>query len=1407
MSRSAHRTRRGSGPHWGEAADLLWLAAQVAVHTAPVGVTTPPQPPPPPPPKPPPAPDPAPESHQEPDASPAQPDELLISTGELPTPGQAPLPGTWSDSRPAARRAALVQALKPFRVTVPTTHSPANLDEEATAEQAAHDGLWLPVLRPARERLLDLDIVLDDGQCARLHRAEALRFAAALADVAAFRTLRLHLLDTDVKTDEDLRLRTPGRSGPRLGAASLALPEKTRRRLIVVFTDGVGDAWHTRAAHRLLARWARGSAVAVMHALPARLWRRTGLAATRAELRNPQPAGPGSRYAGVERARGEVHIPVLEPDGDQIRPWAEFVMGTRGPWLGSAVTCSAEETAQEPGDPEAELSAEQQVQRFRMGVSPTAFQLSVLLAATPLSPALMSLVQQRMLPRSTTAHLAELLGSGLVRLADPHHARLPVVDRVPYDFRPGVREELLLAGRRSETARVLIAVADHLGTEIREIRQLRQVIISPSSAELPELSDDLTPLVKPTLTALEAMAGPYTRPAHLLKDALTNSSDSTNASGRSNDAEAGHDQSRDLSSSEDNVYQHVTKDPTAQDYFGVSVNMSAVPIARKRQSHEPTPVWNVPQKNQNFTGREDMLTLLHERLSMGTTAVLPEALHGLGGVGKSQIAIEYCYRHQDEYDLIWWIPSERLTMVRHAYVDLATHLDLDVSEPNVAVPAVKEALRLGRPYANWLLVFDNAEDAEEIQRFFPTNGPGKIMITSRSRDWFAYAAKLEVDVFQREESRQLLRRRGPEIGDQEADELSERLGDLPLAIEQAAVWLLESGMPISEYLRLFDEKRDELLRVEGPTTPVAVAWNVSFERLRQSHPAALQLLQVCAFLAPEPIPRSLLTSSRDLEGPAELLETLRDPIALSRTTRAINQYALGKMNHRDNTLSLHRLVQRVVTSQLSADETRVAKHCGHLLLANADPRNPRDRTRWPEYQALVPHVFTAKLEQCDDPWARDLFLNLIDYLFLWGDNEGFRAMAQRAWDAWTADLGSDHDATLAAELRLGRALRLFADFDAAYRHHLHARDVLKERLGPDHERTLEAEGYLGADLRYLGRFAEALEVDQRAFETLRRRFGPDDPLTLEQAHLLSIDWRLNGEPERARQLDQETYRRKEEVFGPDSLSTLSSRAALAIDEMECGRYLEARLLQELHTNEMLRKYGNSHPGAMDSIALLSVMSRKAGRHDDALKLSAEAIALFTARYGEMYQSTVAITLNHAVNLRHMGDLTKSVEVGTKARQAYGEIFGTDHPNTPTADVNVAVSLRLMGRLDEAYALDTQALAKLEELLGPDHPRTLVCAVNVASDLFELGEHEQALARDRDTLERLRRVQGPDHPTALACSLNLGLDLRALGQDAEAAALLSDTLERYRRVLDEDHPAILAAAQGKRANCDIYPIPL
>lgn len=298
----------------------------------------------------------------------------------------------------------------------------------------------------------------------------------------------------------------------------------------------------------------------------------------------------------------------------------------------------------------------------------------------------------------------------------------------------------------------------------------------------------------------------------------------------------------------------------------------------------PPQIWgNVPPRNPNFTGREGLLSCLHVRLAgERETAVLPHGVPGTGGVGKSQLAIEYVHRHRRDYDLIWWIPAEHPSQVLSALAALAHRLDLDVSsEANTAVPAVREALSTGStPYENWLLVFDNAEALSKVRPYFPTGGAGKILITSRNQEWGAIARSIEVDVFARTESKTFLTKRAPELTEAEADRLAEALGDLPLAVEQAAAWRVATGMSVDEYLRLLEEKRIELLELGASPFYelfVAAACNVSLDKLEQVNLAAMQLLQVCSFFASGHISRDMFSGpSAPITDPLD--ETLGDPV-------------------------------------------------------------------------------------------------------------------------------------------------------------------------------------------------------------------------------------------------------------------------------------------------------------------------------------------------------------------------------------------------------------------------------------------------------------------------------------------------------------------------------------------------
>jgi hypothetical protein len=275
-------------------------------------------------------------------------------------------------------------------------------------------------------------------------------------------------------------------------------------------------------------------------------------------------------------------------------------------------------------------------------------------------------------------------------------------------------------------------------------------------------------------------------------------------------------------------------------------------------------VWNIPARNPGFTGRDDLLAEVRERLLAGDRTVV-QALHGMGGVGKTQLAAEYAHRFAGAYDLAWWIDAEQGKLIGDQVAALGLSLGC------VSAGAGSEAMRVAvlaelRQRGRWLLVFDNAEDPADVAPWLPGGG-GHVLITSRERGWAEVAAPVEVDVLARAESAAILLARVPGLTGADADRLAAELGDLPLAIAQAAGFIAGTGQAADEFLELLRIRAGQLLAqgVPGPyPRSLAAATDLIADRLADQDPAAAELAILCAFLAPEPIPEDLFTGAVSL---------------------------------------------------------------------------------------------------------------------------------------------------------------------------------------------------------------------------------------------------------------------------------------------------------------------------------------------------------------------------------------------------------------------------------------------------------------------------------------------------------------------------------------------------------------
>ncbi len=1335
---------------------------------------------------------------------------------------------------PGRRTDLLARALHRLARRLPSRDT-LELDEETTAERGVADGMWLPFLRPVRTRAFDLVLLTDDAPTMRIWEDTVARLAEAAEHSGAFRGVRTVSVNVPRTGTATLR------RGTRRGAADPAeLLDGRGGRIFLVVTDGLAHGWAAPAADELLRRLAHAGPTALVHLLPPHLRHRSSLYPYQAVLEAgglgapndglghwPPPGGPDPLRPLPDPGDGSVAVPVLSLKPGSLAAWADLVTGERGVrralpvvWAGTLVKGSPAPGLRAPRLPRAAGAA---VRRFFTLATPSARRLATQLAVVPFDFDLVEQLRRRAVPETGPDHLAEILMGGLIDWDSGGEGRP--------EFADGVREALLATTTRSQLARTVAMVGDLPAAGERGVA-LRAALRDPGGARLPDPAERAW--ARSELAVMRALSGPYSERAKRIEPNLLSgfTASAAHAAGRvaagspvGTPAEvnpAGAEVSQD--GGEGSVPPSNVSDPPGETMPSLVTDESpheapeAEPFMQSTTTETPALLVNVPLRNNSFVGRQALLSAVEEQLgTQDTAAVLPHALHGLGGVGKSQLALEYIYTHQHDYKVICWIPAERESLVLTALSNLAAQLGLTAAgqdgagtpTANTAVPAVLKALSTGAPFDNWLLVFDNAEQIDVVRKYFPSNGPGKVIITSRNRAWERVATPLPVNVFERGESVELLQKRSPDLTAGDADRLAEALGDLPLAVEQAGAWRAVTGMQVDEYLDLLEQRSPEILELDpAPDYPVSVAaaWDISLERIRDNNPGARQLLDICASMAPEPIPRSMLRGSRGVSITPEVDPLLRESIKLNRAIRDLSQFSLVRVDPRSNTLQMHRLLQTVLLAKLSAEERRAMRDAAHQLLSAAKPGQFASPLEWRAYQELLPHLLTSQAVTSTDTWVRELIYDTVLFLYYWGDHEGAESLARQAYNAWVAASGEEDEYVVRMAKNLAFMLRVLGEISESIPLNEKALDVSR-RTEVEPEVLIDSMVEMADARRYQGRFEEAREIGREATELARSLFGGEDPITLRATHSWGVDLRLCGRFREALPLDQENARLRELLFGSDSFLTLNSLNGLSIDMRESGDYIGSRDFQEDVYRRALSAFGAQHPLTLRIARNLAVCRRRAGAVQEAAQLSAETLQRFVARYGPDHADSLSTAINLSVDLRLTDDLEGSRARGEEAAQRYAERLGPDHAYTLLTKANLAATMRAIGALDAARELEDEAERRFTATLGADHVMTLTVAIGRANTAHGCLDFDLAHRIDEANLPRLAEAAGEEHPLTLSCMANLSLDLRGLGRGAEAEETLRKAVDGLAGLLPAKHPWLEAARQRRRVECDMAPMPL
>ncbi|MCX4446865.1 FxSxx-COOH system tetratricopeptide repeat protein [Streptomyces sp. NBC_01789] len=829
-------------------------------------------------------------------------------------------------------------------------------------------------------------------------------------------------------------------------------------------------------------------------------------------------------------------------------------------------------------------------------------------------------------------------------------------------------------------------------------------------------------------------------------------------------------------------------------------------------------VWGgVPRRNIRFTGREQLLTDAYRALQESGPGAGVVTLHGMSGVGKTQLAAEYVYRFGSEYDVVWWVPADRRALYRQKLAELAPELGLSTgAEYGERLRAVRDSLRRGDPHAHWLLILDGADEPEQIWDLVPT-GPGHVLITSRNPEWSEHNSNLvEVPVYRRDESVAFIRRRAPRLTRTEADELAEALEDLPLLLDQTAGWLNDSDMSVEEYIELLSGGIDQDVVKVSADFPLAfqTAWSILLNKLRDTVPESVDLLRLCSFFAPGSIPVRLLKEMPPGDLPEQVSGLMSDPLLWNKAIGQLRQYSVVRLESHESVVDaassgesiyMHRMVHQIVGHDMTEENRREFIDVVRRALAAADPGRPTDTRLWPAYAEITPHLKWADVLKSPDPAVQTLVLNCLRYMYLSGEYRAGIKLGERAMVAWREIFGENHSRIWDLSYHYANLLRAVGDYAATEAIERAAVDHLRAERGTQDLEHLRAASGLAADLRGLGRYDEALEISGWVLAGYQELLGDQDSRTLNAQNNLAMTLRLLGRYAESLELNGRTLDARRQLLRQRHPWTLFSEIHYSTDLRLLGRYNEAFSLQNQSVQVHRRVLGPDNPQTLRAEHNLALCHYRNGERSKAAVLFTRVLERCERVLGESDPLTMMFAAGQSCFSREHGNIDQARAISEKVISGYADMLGEEHPYAAGTRSNHALILRNVGEREHAHVLLEEALATMTQAVGEHHPWTLGCAINASALRNLVGDPEAAAALTDSVITRATEVLGRTHPLTLSARIAHAADLRGLRDRTKAEKIENEALEDLAATLGAQHVHTVSARSRNRPYWDFEPL--